>query len=139
MAATQAKTKGRKGNGPFLALPRTVTSSPQFMQLSGTVTKVLLMIATQYTGNNNGDFDATFNRAKDWGIGSQQTLSKALQQLISAGLIIRTREGVFMNPGRKCALYAITWQPINECKGKLDVAATTTPPVKFSARNYQNA
>jgi hypothetical protein len=30
-------------------------------------------------------------------------------------------------------LYAITWQPINECEGKdLEVRATSTPHRKFS-------
>ena len=48
-------------------------------------------------------------------------------------LIIRTREGVFLNPGGRCALYALAWLPIHDCPGKaLEVLPTTTPPLKLS-------
>ncbi len=48
-------------------------------------------------------------------------------------MIIKTRQGFFMNPGGRCALYALTWLPIDECQGKkLEVNSTTTPPRKFS-------
>ena len=52
--------------------------------------------------------------------------------------LVKTRTGQFTNPGGVCALYAITWQPIDECKGKkLHVAPTNTPPRKFSLENQQ--
>lgn len=129
------KAKGRKSGGQYLALPRAVSTSDSFRNLSGSATKTLLMIATQYNGSNNGDFQATHGLAKQWGIGSEQTLSKALHELQETRLIIKSREGVFMNPGRKCSLYAVTWQAIDHCSGKLDIAATQTPPRCFSIEN----
>ena len=52
---------------------------------------------------------------------------------MEANLIIKTREGKFQNPHSRCALYAITWQQIDECEGKdLEVRPTSTPPRKFS-------
>lgn len=128
----RVKATGRKSGGQYIALPRAVSSNDSFRRLSGSATKTLLMIATQYNGSNNGDFQATHGLAKLWGIGSEQTLSKALQELQESRLIIKSREGVFMNPGRKCSLYAITWQNINYCGGKLDIAQTLTPPRCFS-------
>lgn len=128
----RVKTTGRKSGGQYIALPRAVSTNDSFRKLSGSATKTLLMIATQYNGSNNGDLQATHGLAKLWGIGSHQTLSKALQELQENKVIIKTREGVFMNPGRKCSLYAVTWQNINYCGGKLDAAQTLTPPRCFS-------
>jgi hypothetical protein len=132
VAKSHGKNKGRNDKGTHLGLPHVVTNCPDFRQLSPTAFKVLIMVANQYNGFNNGDLQATFNLAKEWGIGSQQTLSKAIKELLEVNLIMKTREGMFQNPGRKCSLYAITWQKIDECKGKLDVSPTTTPPRKFS-------
>jgi hypothetical protein len=36
------------------------------------------------------------------------------------GWIIKTRQGGL----HKCSLYGVTWLPINDCKGKLEVAST---------------
>lgn len=136
MAGTRdkrARAKGRRKSGPFLALPRVLTDSRDFRMLSGSALKALLMIATQFNGKNNGDLQATFALAREWGIASEATLAKAMRELRDAGMVLKTREGVFANPGRKCALYAVTWHRIDECEGKLDVAATVTAPRSFSA------
>ncbi len=126
------RAKGRKFSGQFLALPSVVLNCEDFKNLSGSATKLLIMLGEQYRGHNNGDLSAPFSKARLWGIRSQQTLAKALKELLSARLIVKTREGYFLNPGRKCALYALTWHPIDECGGKLDVLATTTAPRQFS-------
>jgi hypothetical protein len=48
-------------------------------------------------------------------------------------MIIKTRQGIFMNPGGRCGLYALTWLPIDECQGKkLEINPTITPPRRFS-------
>ncbi|MGU9744905.1 hypothetical protein ACV3X4_07665, partial [Pseudomonas aeruginosa] len=93
---------------------------------------VLLGLLRQYRGVNNGDLSATFASASEWGIGSKATLAKALEELQERNLIIRTREGRFIKPGGCCALYALTWRPIDPCDGKIEVSPTTAPPRKFS-------
>ena len=93
---------------------------------------VLFALAYQYQGKNNGDLTAAHSVMKTWGIASKTTLANAMNALLTANLIVRTREGRFLNPGGQCALYALTWQPIDECGGKLDVAATARPPRAFS-------
>lgn len=43
---------------------------------------------------------------------------------------------VFLNPGGRCVLYALTWRCIDYCPGKdLEVNPTTTPPLKLSMLN----
>jgi hypothetical protein len=57
-------------------------------------------------------------RNRGWN--SSDQLQKAKNELIERGFIAVSRQG-----GRnKCSLYAITWQPIDDCKGKLDIGAS---------------
>ncbi|WP_457788334.1 hypothetical protein [Pseudomonas sp. PL-6] len=112
--------------------------SEDFRALSGGALKVLLGLLRQYKGTNNGDLSASFTQAKDWGMNSRTTLAKALRELQECDLIRCTREGRFIKPGGCCALYALTWKPIDECGGKLEVSPTTTPPRKFSLERAKN-
>jgi hypothetical protein len=90
-------------------------------------------LALQYYGSNNGDLTVALAVLRNRGWKRQATISEAVKELLDADLIIRTREGQFRNPHSRCALYAITWQPIDECNGKdLCVNPTTTAPRKFS-------
>lgn len=134
MAFSRQKHKGRKESGSFAALPHLVMDSEDFRALSGGALKVLMGLLRQLRGANNGDLSAPFGQAKEWGVKSKTTLSDALEELQARNLIIRTREGRFTNPGGRCALYALTWRPINECAGKIEVSPTITPPRKFSIR-----
>ena len=102
---------------------------------SGVAIKILLFIYLQYNGNNNGDLSAPFSKAASLHVGSQTTWYKAIKELIAADLIMITRDPIkkgFGNPHGLCALFAVTWQKIDECKGKINCAATLTPPRKFS-------
>lgn len=113
--------------------------SEDFRTLSGSALAVLMCLLRQYRGSNNGDLSAPFTNASTWGIGSKSTLANALKELQRRNLIVRTREGRFMKPGGGCALYAITWLPIDECDGKIEVPATTAPPRKFSLERAKNS
>jgi hypothetical protein len=106
-----------------------------FRLLSGSALKVFMMLLYQFRGNNNGDLSATAKMARKWGVASDQTLCKALKELQHANLIFQTRVGMFLNPGGRCALYALTWLPVDECKGKLDVGPTSTALRKLSLEN----
>lgn len=132
MARTLAKSKGRTASGTFAALPHVMMDSEDFRTLSGGALKVLLGLLRQYRGGNNGDLSASFTQAEGWGVGSKSTLTKALEELQQCNLIIKTREGRFTRPGGCCALFALSWRPIDECGGKLEITPTITPPRKFS-------
>jgi len=119
----------------FAGIPRVVMDTDDFKGLSGGAVKALLWLVYQYNGKNNGDLSATESMAKSWGIASPQTLSRALKALQEVNLVVKTREGMFLNPGGKCTLYALTWRPINVCNGKLDCEPTKKAPRSFEVKN----
>lgn len=134
MAASREKIKGRKESGRFLAIPFSVIEHPDFISLSSTAIRLLIEVSKQFNGKNNGALGAGFEIMRKRGFKSKTTLAKGLRELESAEFLIRTREGRFMNPGRRCALYALPWLAIDECPGKdLEVAPTQKPPRCFSA------
>jgi hypothetical protein len=127
MARTREKMKGRRSGGRFLSLPHVVLEHTDFVSLSNKAVKLLVDIAMQYNGNNNGDLCATFSIMKKRNWSSNDQLQKALKELRNKNFVVLTRQG-----GRKLAsLYAITWKPIDECKGKLDVKSTKLAPRSF--------
>ena len=118
----------------FAGIPRIVIESEDYRSLSGNAVKLLLALAYQFRGKNNGDLTMAWSVMKEkHGFKSPVTVDQARKQLLKANLIMQTRAGMFQNPGGRCALYAITWQAIDECKGKyLDVKPTRLAPRRFS-------
>ena len=88
---------------------------------------MVIDIASQYRGHNNGDLCAPLSLMRKRGWNSSDQLEKAKKELIKKDVILVARQG-----GRnKANLYALTWFPIDECKGKLDIASTITAPVDW--------
>jgi len=84
----------------------------------------MLDLYGQYKGSNNGDFAMAWSMMKKRGWRSKDTLYRARDELIDNGFVIQTRQG----GKHQCSLYAITWQPIDECNGKLDCPSTIVAP-----------
>lgn len=127
MADKRARHTGRRNTAPFLSIPKEVTSSEAYISLGGWEVKLLVDIASQFNGKNNGDLTAAYSVMREKGWNSTGTLNKARKALLDAGLIQETRSG-----GRhRCTLYAVTWRGIDECKGKLDVKPTIAPSNLF--------
>ena len=106
-------------------IPRHVMASADYRHLSGNAVKLLVALAYQFRGKNNGDLTATYSVMHErFGFRSKATLTRALKELLAKNIITKTREGMFLNPGGRCTLYALTWSPIDECDGKLDVPPT---------------
>lgn len=123
----RAKATGKNGKATFLALPHSVLNSEAYSGLKPRAVKLLVDVASQYNGKNNGDLCAamTVLEAKGWK--SNSSIEIALKELIEAGLIDNTRQG-----GRnRCSLYAVTWHPIDECGGKLDIKPAKTPSARY--------
>jgi hypothetical protein len=118
----------------FAGIPRVVMDSDDFKGLHGNAVKLLLALAYQYRGHNNGDLTAAFSIMQEkFGFTARGVVKRAVKQLLDANLIMQTRTSRFLNPGGQCALYALTWQSIDECKGKrLEVKPSRTPLRKFS-------
>lgn len=104
----------------FLSLPRPVYNSPNFIMLSPSAVKLLIDIGIQYNGANNGDLQASLNPMRKRGWVSSSTLNRARQELLHYGFIELTRQGGL----GCCSLYAITWQSIDGCNGKIQVPST---------------
>jgi hypothetical protein len=110
----RAKHTGRGKDHSFLQLRHDLIRSLQFYALSGNAIKVLLFLACQFNGRNNGDLSATETMVLSAGLCSGTTAAKALKELEVAGFIVVTRHG----HKRRCNLYALTWLPIDECPNK---------------------
>lgn len=121
----RGKNRVYKGH---LHLFSALLDSKDFRSLSNPGLRLLVALGRQYNGYNNGDLCAAMSLMKEWGFVSNQTLTRARRELLERNLIIQTRQGGL---GIGPSLYALTWQPIDECNGKLDVAATICPPRSF--------
>lgn len=120
MSRDRRRHKGRSESGSFLALPHRVLESLNFRALSAAAVKLLLQLGAQFRGSNNGDLSAAWRIVKPLGATSRGSVSRGLRELLRYGMIQQTRQG-----GRnRCSLFALTWLPIDECNGKLDVPTT---------------
>ena len=118
----------------YAGIPHVVMETDDYKNLHSSAKALLLDMAYQLNGSNNGDLSASFGTMKKRGWVSQETLRKARNALLDANLITQTRQGKFQAGDSVCSLYAVTWYQINDCVGKnLDVLPTATPPRKFSA------
>ena len=121
------RNKGRMMTDSFVRIPHHVINHEHFRSLSPRATKLLIDLLAQYRGYNNGDLCAPLSLMRERGWNSSDQLQKAKNEVIEKDVIIVTRQGGI----NKCSLYAVTWFPIDECNGKLDVASTTTAPVNW--------
>lgn len=123
-AERRRRSQGRKESGSFVMLPKACLNHPNFTSLSGNAIKLLIDLYSQYNGSNNGDFSCAWSRMKKRGWKSEATLNRSKKELINKKWLITSRQG----GKNKCSLFAVTFQPIDECKGKLDVMETVTSP-----------
>jgi len=118
----------------FFNLPKDLLNDPEYIVLSAKAIKLLNDLGAQYNGRNNGDLCTSFTLMKRRNWNSKDQLNKAKKELLERNWIEQTRHGgLNMGP----CLYALTWQPINVCGGKLHVKPTLTPSRKLT-RQQQN-
>jgi hypothetical protein len=117
------RTKNRKSGSSYLGLPHYLINHRNFQTLSPRATKLLIDIAAQYRGSNNGDLCAPMSLMRERGWRSSDQLFKARKELLDRGLIVTSRQGGL----NKCSLFALTWLPIDECQRKLDISSSITP------------
>ena len=128
MSKAGQRYKGRKIIGRFMAIPHDVVSCPAFIDLPAQAVKLLIDIAAQDRGNNNGDFTTAWKIMSTKGWRSEATLAKAKRALIDGGFLYETRKGRLPNT---CSLYAVTWYPL-DVSSKFDLGALAS----FNARGY---
>lgn len=96
---------------PFAGISHDVIDSAAFADLTGGAVRLLLIIARQYDGRNNGELHASHSYCRPRGIASASTLQEAVSSLIAHGFIYRTRgHGISaVNGDNTPARYALTW------------------------------
>jgi hypothetical protein len=113
----------RREPGGFAAIPHNLLESQVFIGLTPHAVKLLMDLATQFKGFNNGDLCLAWSLMEKRGWKSRDTLNKARQELLNKELIMVSRYG----DRKRAHLYALTFFAIDECKGKLDVKPTERP------------
>ena len=119
---SEARYKADKG--AFLRLPLSVLQSQAYVKASPYARMLLIDLAMQYRGDNNGDLAACWKTMSLRGWRSETTLTKAKRELLDLGLIVETRKGARPNKAR---LYAVRWCALDPCGGKLDMAPAAFP------------
>ncbi|MER2539871.1 MAG: hypothetical protein ABTQ26_11585 [Azonexus sp.] len=100
---TKASTKH-----PYAAIEHRVLDSAAYTALPFSAQSLLMMLARQLNGKNNGRLQATATYLQPRGF-SDNTVTRGIADLIAAGLIYRTRCGGFHQGP---SLYAVTWLSI---------------------------
>lgn len=115
-ANRRARNTGRSSKPlepPFAQLPRHVYDTDEFAALSFRARSLLLELALQYKGRNNGKLCASHSVVRQRGFRSKDQLSKALRELTQGGWILLTRQGGLT----KASWYALTYRPIDALPG----------------------
>ena len=117
MAINRIKAKGRRETKQFVGIPKVCMQHLNYIELSMPAKVLLWEFCYQYNGFNNGDLCAAFSVLKKRGWRSKGTLARAIDELKERQWVNVSRQG-----GRnQCSLYALTFQAIDECKGKIDI------------------
>jgi hypothetical protein len=134
-----AKRNSKDGKGRFIQIPHSVLSHPDYQSLGGNSVKLLNALAYQYNGRNNGNLSAAWGLMRNAGFKSKDTITKAVRQLVSHQIIVKTRDGKFQNPNSCCDLYALCWNRIDPCEGKkLELGPTRAPYRTFIAGDIRS-
>lgn len=108
--------------GGFVALPWAVLDSPAYQGLSHPACRLLLELARQYVGDNNGRLLSSRSYLAPRGWKSADVIQRAKVELIKAGLIHETVKGHRPN---KASWYALTFYPLDRLPGYDPGAAET--------------
>ncbi len=102
----------KMGGGRFARLPVAVLEHKAVQTLSHAIFRVLVLLAAEFRGFNNGALALTVEQARQAGIGSRHTLYAALRELEVRGLIVTTFPASRVPP--RPTMYALTWLPIDD-------------------------
>lgn len=110
--------------GHAFVIPLTLLRHANYIRLSHHSNKLLMDLARQYTGFNNGYLCASWSLMKLCGWRSSGTLRAAVLECEHYGLLIRTQQGGRNKPN----LHAFSWRRIDEKPGQpLDRQPTNKP------------
>lgn len=100
--------------GGFIALPDWMLHHPSYRAASARARALLIDVAMQYKGRNNGRLVVCDKALKPLGWNSRNGITKGKKELLELGLLVETRKGAKPN---RAAWYAITWRPLDSSEG----------------------
>jgi hypothetical protein len=124
------KFKGTRYDEPFVGIKRSVFECPAFWALGPHACKLLLELAGQYRGDNNGNLTVAWSIVSKRGWKSRTTLWRCKSELLEAGFVYVTRKGHMPST---CELLALTWFPL-DVSPKFDPEALAC----FRAKAYRD-
>ena len=104
--------KRKSGAGRFAMLPVRVLATQAVTTLNHAQFRILVLLAAQFDGRNNGALGLTRSQAANNGISSNNTLYGALRELEIRGLIEQTYPASRVPP--RPSMYCLTWLPVND-------------------------
>lgn len=113
------KFSGGRISGGFLAFPWSVLDSTAWYDLSHVARSLLVDMARQYRGTNNGQLLLSRAHLSKRGWNSSDTITRAKRELLASGLIFETVKG--HNPN-KASWYALSWRDLDRHPGYDDGA-----------------
>lgn len=129
--------KSKKGSGvpyQFVTIPKAILLSDEFQRLPSCAKALLLDLASQYTGNNNGRLTPAWSVMKEKGWASNNTVLSAKKALLNSSFALMTRKG---HPPRTCEWIAFTWWKLN-WNEKMDIDAKGFPYLNFLSIQSQS-
>lgn len=103
--------------GRYTPMPDMLLDSAAFMGASHRTRSLILELARQHNGSNNGHLHLATSWLKKRGWASADGIQKAKEEALERGLIVKTRQGgLNIGPDR----YALSWLPISNFVG-LDI------------------
>ncbi len=99
---------------PYAAIDHRVMDSPNYQNLTHSSQSLLLILARQLNGKNNGHLQASFSFASKYGHKNERTLSRSLKELLRYRFIFQTKVGGYT---RGVSMFAVTWLPIQDNTG----------------------
>jgi len=123
------KAAGRDGT-QHIALPHVVLESRAYRLLGYAARALLLDIAMQHKGHNNGKLVACAKYLRPLGWTSADTITRAKKALLDSNLLIETRKG--WRPSR-AAWYGLAWYPLQHKEG-LEIEPATFERIRRAYR-----
>lgn len=121
------KSRDRKARKRrFAMLPLDLLTHESVTTLDHAPHRVLVLLASQYHGHNNGAIGLSARQAAQLGIKSDNTFYDALKELQSRGLILLTAPASRVPP--RPAMFALAWQSIDDTQYS---QSTKTPPLDY--------
>lgn len=111
----RARLTGRQGTrrgDVYAQIPDEVLRSEACRALPDYAVRVLLLMAAQYRGPNNGDLAVTSRAAREYGL-PEWKLRAGLSLLETSGLLELKRQGQIMKGKGIPSLYALGWRQVD--------------------------